>query len=593
VNGSRPFLDRVAERPAALLLGAAGMAFAGLSLWAMVGESSTFDEGVHLAAGYSYVMARDFRMNPEHPPLAKILAALPLLGQTVRWPNDPESWKTANEAIFEYRMLYLSGNDPARMLFWGRVPTVFWALVLIFSIYAVSRELFGPRGALISLGLATFCPNFLAHGHLVTTDIIVSALILLTLTSFWKLLQRATIQRSLSSGILLGGALGAKFSAVMLVPILAWIALAPLLKTRKPKAAAGAQADHPPRGRPALWLRRAVCLGLLLGASYTTLWGLYGFRYWSSNDGSREYSLTSDGPRAGIAGRALTFVSEHRILPAAYLYGLAGVQEHSTQGHPAYALGRHSGTGWWWYFPFALLVKTPVATLLLFGWGLTAAFRRPPAEGTGVDFLLTPLIVYGVLAVASNLNIGLRHLLPVYPLMMVLAGGIERTLADRPGIRWPRRLVTGLLGATLVSALTAAPFFIAYFNLPSRLVFDRHDMLVDSNLDWGQDLARLKDYLDRNGISSLKLAYFGDASPRSLGLRHEFLPGNHSYTFYEAEWKPANGLAPGDYVAVSASNLVGLGLPDQDHYRRALHGLKPVATVGHSILLYRIPEGGR
>jgi hypothetical protein len=589
----RDLLDRVAGQPPALLLGLSGGLFVVLSLWAMAGESSTFDEGVHLAAGYSYLDARDFRMNPEHPPLSKILSAIPLLFQSIRWPKDKDSWRSANEAIFEYQLLYQSGNDPGRMLFWGRLPTLFWALVLLSTTYAVSREFFGPRGGLLSLVLATFSPDLLAHGHLVTTDVAVTALMLLSLVAFWKFLGTPTIPWGLAAGVLLGGALGAKYSAVLLVPILGLVAVGRLLKTRMSGRAAGSR-EGGPGGAPARrWLRWGVCLGLFGFAAVATIWGLYGFRYGFSKDGTYEYSIRMGESSSGLSSRAMSWASELRALPAAYLYGLAGVQEHSAGGHPAYALGRHSATGWWWYFPFAFLVKMPAAALVLLGWGIATAVRKGGGKGIPVDLLLTPVIVYGVLAVASHLNIGVRHLLPMYPLLFILAGGVDLSLAERPGAAWPRRLVLGLAGLVVAGTLASAPFFLAYFNVPSRLLFDRHEMLVDSNLDWGQDLGRLKAYLDQNGIPRVKLAYFGDASPRQVGLDHEVLPGNHSYSNYEPEWKPAREIGPGDVVAISASSLVGVGLPDPDVYRRAVRGLTPLAVVGHSILVYRIPGNGR
>ncbi|HLF92521.1 MAG TPA: hypothetical protein VJB14_03615, partial [Planctomycetota bacterium] len=276
-------------------------------------------------------------------------------------------------------------------------------------------------------------------------------------------------------------------------------------------------------------------------------------------------------------------------LPAGYLVGFAQVQEHSSQGHPAYALGAHSDRGWPWYFPFAFLVKTPLPTLILMGWGLVALARRRAGGGGREDFLLVPLIVYWVLSISSGLNIGVRHLLPVLSLSTVIAGGVLRPEDEgRPGVL-KRRGVVALLGGTLASVLAASPYFLPYFNEAALVAAERHDLLADSNLDWGQDLARLKRHLDREGIAKVKLGYFGDASPRQLGLVHEVLPGSHNYTLYEAEWLPAMGVAPGDWVAVSASSFAGLGLEDPEYYRRVLGSLRPAARIGRSILLYRIP----
>ncbi len=569
MSGPRPFLDRVAQLPQALLLGAAMSLFLVLSLWAMTGESATFDEAIHLSAGYSHLVGRDFRMNPEHPPLAKVLSALPLAFLSVREPADRSDWTAARQGAFGYRLLYQSGNDPDRLLFWARIPTLFWGLLLIGTVYSLSRELYGPSGGLISLVLAAACPTLLAHGHLVTTDVSVTALMLLVLAAFRRLTEEATIGRSLACGILLGGALTAKYSATILVPVLGWLGILAWLRVRKSAAPARA------------WLRRAICAGLLAYSTLTTVWAVYDFRSSMTSGGSRDLVVESSGP--------LGFASAHRVLPSGYLVGFAQVQAHASQGHPAYALGAHSERGWRWYFPFAFLVKTPLPTLILMGWGLVALLRRRSGGGDREDFLLIPLIVYWVLSISSGLNIGVRHLLPVLALSTVIAGGVLRPEEEGRRAVMKRRGVIALLGGTLASVLAASPFFLPYFNEPALLAAERHGLLADSNLDWGQDLARLKRHLDRHGIAKVKLGYFGDASPRHLGLAHEVLPGSHSYTLYEPEWLPAKGVAPGDWVAVSASGFVGLGLEDPEYYRKLLGSLRPVARVGRSILLFRIP----
>jgi hypothetical protein len=191
------------------------------------------------------------------------------------------------------------------------------------------------------------------------------------------------------------------------------------------------------------------------------------------------------------------------------------------------------------------------------------------------------------------MNIGIRHILPVHPFMLILAGGVAGVDAAAPWIRWKAGAVSGLVGTAVAGCLWAAPYFLAYFNLPSRAIAAPRFLLTDSNLDWGQDLGRLKKYMDRHGIPEVKLAYHGSASPRHLQLRHQVLPGLTWFTQYvrhEPEWKPAADLKSGDYVAISATSLVGLVLHDKDFYLRSYGELEPVAEIGGSILLYRIPD---
>jgi hypothetical protein len=166
-------------------------------------------------------------------------------------------------------------------------------------------------------------------------------------------------------------------------------------------------------------------------------------------------------------------------------------------------------------------------------------------------------------------------------MLMILAGGAARMVRRKA---WLYVLLAGAIS----SGLLAAPHFLAYFNLPSTVIFERHEMLVESNLDWGQDLPGLKRWMDDNGVEEVKLAYFGSASPAHYGIRHQRLPGYNVYSSFEKEWPPARGVESGDWVAISATNLRGLYLSRKDAYERFL-AEEPVAAIGHSILIYRIP----
>jgi len=583
----RTWLDRLAElRPWILLLGAS-IIFVTLSLWEMVDESITTDELVHVSAGYTYLAEGDYRMNPEHPALAKILSAAPLLLMHLRWPAETEFWKKGLQWQFGYKFLYQSGNDPDLVLFWARLPMIFWGIVLLGSVYAVSRELFGARGAFISLVLVTFCPMILGHAHLVTTDVPVAAMLFLTATAFWRFAEGPSLGKAIVAGLVLGGALAVKYSAVMLGPALLWfLVVAWVKRARQTRGHAWTWKDR--LCGASTWAAFLLLIGTL---SITVIWACYRFRYSASPDGAFQFSWSFESTKSSTIGKAIGFARAHRLLPEAYLNGF-GYMFENAQGRNAYALGMHSKVGWWWYFPFAFLVKTPFPTLMLMGWGLWASLRRYGARLGADYFLVIPLIIYWVLAIASNMNIGLRHVMPVYPIMATLAGGVPLgELAGRTAII-ANRLVSGALALVMAGSVFAGPYYLAYFNLPSTLVFDRHFMLTDSNLDWGQDLKRLKKWMDREGISKIKLMYFGNASPRHLGLQHERHHAANMYQSYEPEWKWTDDFRPGDYVAVGATNYSGVVLGKlTDYYLKRLGTLKPVTTIGHSILVYRLPEG--
>ena len=346
-----PFLMRMALLPPGVLLSAGLGLFSALALPELMGDSCTFDEGTHVSSGLSYAALQDYRMSIDNPPLAKVFCSIPLLIMDVHLPQDPGIWARADRHGFAYRFLYQEGNDPNQILFWSRLGVLFWALVLVASIYAASREWFGPVGGLLSLLVAASCPTLLSHGHLMTTDVPAAAMGFLALIAFRKVLREERPAISLACGILLGGALTSKHNAVLLVPIFG--ILAAMHQSARPD---GSKA----------WKKSLLPLGLVAGAAWLTVWGAYGFRFTGAPDPGFAFPWDSLETRDTMVVRTLRTVRSLRLLPDAYLYGIAVVQENTSLGHDAYALGMHSRTGWVWYFPLAFLVKTPEAWLVLF-----------------------------------------------------------------------------------------------------------------------------------------------------------------------------------------------------------------------------------
>jgi hypothetical protein len=575
--------DRVAALPPALLLAVLCSIFVGLSLWEMHDESVTTDELVHLSSGWTYLARGDFRLNTEHPILAKALAALPLQLMTLHWPTT-DDWKLGRQWQFGFHFLFTSGNDADRILFWSRLFMLPWGLLLIASIYGIARPLFGPPGALVSAVLATFFPLFLGHAHLVTTDVPVAAMMLLSAWGFGTLADRPTLVRSLLCGVLFGVALMVKYSAVLLLPPMLWFLatrwIPPLWRSRRESGST---------------IRRDILVRtgslLVVGAvSLMVIWVCYGFRYRAAREPGFELEWRFERTEHSAVGKTLATARRYRILPEAYLHGFWYMFENA-QSRSAFACGLRSPVGWWWYFPFAFLVKTPVVALLLLLGGFIGALVRRADGPSPTHFLVIPTIMYWVITCAGNIMIGLRHLMPVFPMMIVLAGG---TLARRdggepgPGRKAAMAALLALLG---IEVLLAGPYYLAYFNAPSTAVAPPHEMLTDSNLDWGQDLARLRKWMDREGLPTIKLAYFGNDSCRYRHLKHERLMAANMYQQYEPEWAAAGPLQGGDWIAVGATNYSGVVLGENyDYYRLRLGDLKPTTTIGHSILVYHLPE---
>jgi hypothetical protein len=567
-------LDRVAALPRAVLIAVAALTFASLAVWGMWDESNVFDEGAHLSTGHRILSLRDYRIDPLALPAVKSLTAIPVVLQDVRDPDDSEF---ENYFLYAYAFLYRSGNDAGRLLASGRLVVVGMGVVLLGVVYAFAHELHGARGGFVALMLATFSPNLLAHGHLVTLDLGTTLFWLLTLYAFFRLTRNVTPWRLLACGLALGTALASKMTSLLLLPTLA-LAIAVFVLAgghwklgRGPERLRGTVERRP-------WLVAALLLLVAGSVALTVVWGFYGFRYAASADPAVALEW-KEGPAWVVVAR------DHRLLPEGYLHAISKahwlVYGEATE-RISYALGTYSTGGRWWYFPFSFLVKTPLAALALYVLGVVALVRAASRETLrNHAWLVAGLVVYWAGSIGGELNVGNRHILPVYPMLMILAGGAA-SLVRRAA--WLQLLLAGVVS----SGLLAAPHFLAYFNLPSTLIFERHHMLVESSLDWGQDLPGLKRWMDDNGVEEIKLAYFGSASPAYYGIRHQKLPGYNVYSTFEKQWPPVQRLEPGDRVAISATNLRGLYLPRKDTYERFLDE-EPVATIGHSILIYRIP----
>jgi hypothetical protein len=545
-----------AARAAALLAGSA--LFGTLAHEGVREKSPTFDEVAHLPAGYTHLTRGDFRLVPEQPPLVKALAALPLLAMNVTLPEQDSAWARRRHYEFGRRFLF-EWNDGQRLATVARHAMLTCAALLLALVAACGCWRWGAAVGGVALCLGALHPDLLAHGPLVTSDVPVALLMFATVLLFERVLARPSALSVAAGGVLLGVAFAVKFSALILVPLLAALALA--------------------RGR------RLFRLGLLAGMLLVTplvIWAAYGFRAHVTPDAAvnEAFTLDHERPANALVWHGALLAQRLRLLPDAYLYGLLRFARHSERRR-AFLLGEHSDDGWWYYFPVTLALKTPLPLLLLAGAAAALALREWRRHARDAWLWLPPL-AYLALSMSRNLNIGHRHLLPLVPFVVLAAARAFVALWRRAGPAG-RGALALLLVWYAASVLRVHPHYLAYFN---ELVRPEaaHRYLVDSNLDWGQDLPGLKTYMDRNGIAKLKLSYFGTAEPRFYGIQCDRLPG------YPPPPDPIGAVEPGDLVAVSVTNLEGVYLSDDPDALRLMRRLKrqlPLASIGYSILIYR------
>ncbi len=454
-------------------------------MWTMFPQ--TVDEPAHVAAGVEWLDTGRYTLDPQHPPLARILIGI---GPRLRGADyvARQNWMVAGNAI-----LYGNGDYLATLAS-ARAGTLPFFLLTCAIVYAWTHKLYGKHAALAALVLFATQPTVVAHAALATTDMAAAATVLAALYAFHCWLEDPSRRHAALLGLAIGVAVASKFSAIAFLPA----AFAATLVVVRPKKASGS----------------AVL---------------------------------------AVAVAALTLAAVYRMQPGLFA-GIAELRAHNRGGHPAYLFGEVRSDGWWTYFPVAIWFKSTLALLGAFAFGAFLLVRKRSAS-------LVPLVAIAsilVVAMLSRISIGVRHVLPLYPLLaMVAAYGV---------VNVRRPLQIALITAQLAAFALAHPDHLAYFNLtagrePSRI-------LLDSNLDWGQDLLRLEEATARWRIDTLHIALFTSAD-----LTRHRLPQLQSL--------PPSAPVRG-WVAISEMQLKMR--PGYEWLNTHL----PVERVGKSILLYRI-----
>ena len=490
------------------------------------GICTTSDEVAHLTAGYTYWTTNDYRLQPENGNLPQRAAALPLVFDGLRFPSrDQAAWRISDVWEMGFRWFYESGNDLASMLREGRRMIALFGVATGMLVFAWGRRLHGNAGGLLAAGLFAFCPTMLANGALATSDMAATCMFLATVTAFWSMATRLTAARCAVFGTALGLLCVSKFSAPLAAPMcLALLAV-------RAASSEPLETGWPLGGRIAGRLRIAAAIaGASLAActvAVTVIWASYGFRYamFQPSDAARSRPLVGWDTLEAAGGpwiRAAQLSRAHELLPEAYIYGFEHTY-HFSRSRDGFLNGTYASTGSVGYFPYTAAVKTPLALFALLAMaGVFAARRGAGSAGVGRTLydaspLLALFLVYTAFALASHLNIGHRHIMPVYPVLFVGAAGAAGWITSRTRVA---AACTLLLAAWFAGeSLWIRPHYLAYFNElvgPSQAW--KH--IVDSSLDWGQDLPSVGRWLSEHPEKGpVYLSYFGSGDPASCGIR--------------------------------------------------------------------------
>ncbi|ACL04945.1 4-amino-4-deoxy-L-arabinose transferase [Desulfatibacillum aliphaticivorans] len=454
-------------------------------------KSNTYDEIVHITAGFSNWTQQDHRVDPVSGALPKGLAALPLLFMDLS-PPDPLS-----EDVFT-DFLYNPANPTDQMLFWARLMIMLLSMCLGYAVFLWSRNLFGVKAGLFSLALYCFSPTVLAHARLATSDLAAALFFVLSLGALQKLLNRPGLCSSLLAGLALGCLMASKLSFLIIFPAAAVLMIMHW-------AGKGRKRGDMAKCLP--WMAFALALAI------STVWALYGFRFYAAPEGG--LSLAAGSSVSGI----WALLIKTKFFPESFIMGLWDVF-HKLSLRDGFMNGAYSITGWVLFFPFCMAVKTPEPIILIAALAAGALFlHRRDSKAFQARPLWVFVLVYMAMAMSVGVNIGHRYLLPMYPAVFILAGALIHYWGDRPRLRIAAPACLLIL---IAQSLWIWPHYLSFFNGISGGPGRGYERLVDSSLDWGQDLPALKEWQDQKTDDlPVYLSYFGTALPEHFGVHAE------------------------------------------------------------------------
>ena len=542
-------------------------------------ESQTWDEANHIFAGYRSWTHADFGLNPEHPPMVKLLATLPLFSSPLKTPELQDRY--FKEEAFIDGKDFLYGNDAEKILWRTRLAAGTITILLGLLVFLATREFFGTGAAFIALSLLAFDPNLLAHGALVTTDSALSCFMFASVYAFYRYVKVPTIWRMAVVGLAVGLALASKHTGFLVLPILLLLAFAEI--ARSTKNAIGTSQIRKVLGQQSLKIVTSLAGITLIGL--VILWSFYGFRYQARPDG-----LQLSPPLAeyikGLEPHetwTISTLARWHVLPESYLYGLADVRL-TANFYTSYVLGKIYAHGVWFYFPIAFLIKSTVGFLVLLLMSLIVIGARRLNCWREILFLTVPPAFYLVVAFTVGMNIGVRHILPVYVFLSVLIGGAAWALIKR-NRKWGY-VVASLLVIHAVSSLRTFPAYIAYANEMWGGPSQTYKYLTDSNVDWAQQLKATKVYLDRRGVQDCWFVYFGEAVAdfKYYGIPCRPLPTVVTLWLNERLEVPVSIDGP---VLISAGTLSGFefGPGTLNPYEQFKH-LTPTDVIQHGVFVF-------
>ncbi|NMC87280.1 MAG: glycosyltransferase family 39 protein [Candidatus Moranbacteria bacterium] len=574
-------------------------------------DSATFDEVAHIPAAYSYVTQHDTRINPEHPPLIKDLSGLPLLFMDLNFDTSQKFWTGELKNKWDEgqwaagrHLLYEAGNDPDKIIFWARIPIIVLSIILGLFLFKWGREIAGTSAGLFALLLYACDPNILGHNHYVTTDLGIAAFLSFSFYYFLKFIKNPSWKNVLLGGIFLGLVLVTKFSSILVLPIFGLVLFAYAL----------AKNNHEGKNH---WKTRMRNLAIYSGKGIVALviavlviWMVYEINMFSmpkeifAETIDFFFSANDSNPKASYTNQALHWLNQNDLTRplGTYLFGPAWMFKRVSGGNGAYFLGE-VGNGFTWNFPVVFVIKEPLPFLILAMFAIIYTIKQSSTAFSSfsemkyrfsrflkrsvVEYALFGFIaLYAFVSISGGLNIGFRHLFPILPFAYLL---IAKKISDlTKGSNYFSKktfnvIVLFLTAWIIFIPILAYPSYTSYFNESIGGSKNGYKYVTDSNTDWGQDLKRLRKYVDKHPeIDKIRVDYFGGSDIKRY-------IGEKSIIWWDSKRPVETG-----WYAISTNFLQGSIYDKEnktadDSYAWTLQ-YKPVAMIGNSILIFYVDK---
>jgi len=516
--------------------------------------TDTFDEAWHISAGLDYLRTGSYDYEPQHPPLGRLaIALLPYWYADLKLGPFEDPW--SNDWVEKDLDFYWWTLSLARV---GNLP---FGILLILVTFLWSRDLFGERVGLVAALIASCSPNLLAHAGLAALDIATASTYLAACYATWLWSRTGRWRYCFLASACASAAFLSKFSTLGFLPpvVVAFLFLGSWERTQ------GNGKSNVLNAKLASQLAVFAVCGCML------CWAIYRFDVGSLSPSLNARVQASPIPPYSPERIFVSLLGDAQVPAPAFWQGIIDVMRHNRGGHRAYLLGEIYQDGRWHYFPIALALKTPLPFLILATLGVIYLSKQRAGIANPVWALVFPVAVILGGSVYTNINIGIRHILPLYPFLAILAAA---PFKDGIPLRRPMRKASVLLALLLawhvIESAAAHPDYLAYFNQVVR--GQEEEYLADSNLDWGQDLARLAEFVEDRDIERILAVYTGRRPIEKFGIPQAPLMEDDP----ECCWVAAG---------VNQVKIV-TGPPMAD-----LDGRQPMEKVGKSIFVYQIPPG--